>query len=68
MKHNAGANLSANFAAIGRALKLFFSFYPVLGLLHCGLESVLHQTGGGELPEVQQRVALVEVKAQALGR
>ena len=33
MKHNNGANLAANFGAIKRTLKLFFSFYPVLARL-----------------------------------
>ena len=33
MKHNNGANLAANFSAIKRTLKLFFSFYPVLARL-----------------------------------
>ena len=33
MKHNNGRNLAANFGAIGRTLKLFFSFYPVLARL-----------------------------------
>ena len=33
MKKNNGANLAANFGAIGRTLKMFFGFYPVLARL-----------------------------------
>ena len=60
MKHNAGANLSANFAAIGRALKLFFSFYPVLSRL--SVVCILFSSVVSAIPSlfVQRILAVVE--------
>ena len=46
--------------------QFFLTGATILGFLHGSLEIVFHQTGGRELPEVQQGAAFVEIEAQAL--